>query len=205
VLEWPANGAIWQRYGNRWPYKPAAPHGAYQCRDDVESSDRWIAIACFDESDWQALRRVMGSPEWAAADRFASLADRLVNQDELDERIGEWMRTQDRWALMGLLQQAGVAAGVCQDAQDRYETDPQLAHLNWLTEVEHSEMGAWPTKEMPVKWSQTPPFMGGAIDRGAPCYGEDNHYVLGELLGMNTTEIARLSEDGVIAEGLLKV
>ncbi len=205
VLEWSANGTVWQRYGNRSRYKPAAPHGAYRCRDDVESSDRWIAFGCFDEAEWRSLRRVMGDPEWAASDRFASLSDRLANQDELDERITEWTQQQDRWELMRLLQEAGIAAGVCQDAQDRLEVDPQLSHLNWLTEVEHSEMGAWPTKEVPVKWSQTPPFMGGPIDRGAPCYGEDNHYVLGELLGMSSSEILRLADDGVIAEGLASV
>ena len=205
VLEWSANGKVWQRYGNRSPYKPAAPHGAYQCRDDIESSDRWIAFACFDESEWQSLRRVMGDPEWAAVDRFASLADRLANQDELDRHITEWTRQHDRWDLMQRLQEAGVAAGVCQDAQDRVEADPQLSHLNWLTEVEHSEMGPWPTKEVPVKWSETPPFMGGPIDRGAPLYGEDNHYVLGELLGMSTSQISKLADDGVIAEGLTSV
>ncbi len=205
VLEWSANGTVWQRYGNRSPYKPAAPHGAYRCRDDIESNDRWVAIACFDESDWQSLRRLMGDPDWASADQFASLSDRLAHQDDLDEQISEWTRQHDRWELMQRLQEAGVAAGVCQDAQDRLEVDPQLAHLNWLTEVEHSEMGAWPTKEVPVKWSHTPPFMGGPIDRGAPCYGEDNHYVLGELLGMSTPEISRLADDGVIAEGLASV
>ncbi len=205
VLEWSANGTIWQRYGNRSPYKPAAPHGAYPCRSDIESDDRWIAIACFDESDWNALRRAMGDPEWAVWARFATLADRLAHQDELDERIAAWTRQHDRWELMHRLQEVGVAAGVCQDAQDRLEVDPQLDHLDWLTEVEHSEMGAWPTKEVPVKWSETPPFMGGQIDRGAPCYGEDNHYVLGELLGMSSQEIARLAEDGIIAEGLTSV
>ena len=205
VLEWSANGTIWQRYGNRSPYKPAAPHGAYRCKADIESDDRWIAIACFDEAAWQALRRVMGDPEWAAADRFASLAARLAHQDELDARVEAWTQGQDRWALMQTLQAEGVPAGVCQDAQDRYEADPQLQHLNWLTEVEHTEMGPWPTKEVPVKWSQTPPFMGGQTDRGAPCYGEDNHYVLGELLGMSGKEIERLAADGIIAEGLTQV
>jgi hypothetical protein len=32
----------------------------------------------------------------------------------------------------------------------------------------------------------------------APCYGEDNHYVYGELLGMSAQEIAALAEEGVI-------
>ena len=39
---------------------------------------------------------------------------------------------------------------------------------------------------------------GGRIDRGAPCYGEDNEYVYGELLGMSSREIAALADEGVI-------
>ena len=39
---------------------------------------------------------------------------------------------------------------------------------------------------------------GGRLDRGAPCYGEDNHYVYGELLGMSAQEIEALAEEGVI-------
>ena len=106
---------------------------------------------------------------------------------------------------MHRFQARGIPAGVCQDAQDRYERDPQLAHLNWLTEVEHTEMGRWPTREVPVKWSQTPPTMRGVTNRGAPCYGEDNHYVYGELLGLSSQEINRLADEGVIAEGLTAV
>ena len=58
--------------------------------------------------------------------------------------------------------------------EDRYERDPQLAALEWLVEVTGTEIGTWPVREVPVKMSATPPFMGGAIDRGGPCYGEDN-------------------------------
>ena len=205
VLDWSANGRVWQRYGNRSPYKPAAPHGAYRCRDDIESNDRWVALACFTEQEWEALRAVMGDPEWSAQPGFASLADRLANQDALDAQLGEWTRQQYRWELMQRLQAAGVAAGVCQDARDRYERDPQL-HPPQLADRgrAQSEMGVWPVQaKSRSSGARRPPFMGGQIDRGAPCYGEDNHYVLGELLGMSSGEIARLAEEGVIAEGLV--
>jgi hypothetical protein len=36
------------------------------------------------------------------------------------------------------------------------------------------------------------------LDRGAPCDGEDNDYVYGELLGMSSQEIKALAEEGVI-------
>ena len=46
--------------------------------------------------------------------------------------------------------------------------------------------------------SETPTHAGGPIDRGAPYYGEDNEYVLGELLGMSLAEIGALRNEGVI-------
>jgi crotonobetainyl-CoA:carnitine CoA-transferase CaiB-like acyl-CoA transferase len=45
--------------------------------------------------------------------------------------------------------------------------------------------------------SESPAFAGGRLDRGAPCYGEDNEYVYGEILGMSSKEIAELTEEGV--------
>ena len=125
LLDWSANDRIWSRIGNRSPYKPAAPHGAYPCAGD----DRWIAIACFDDAEWRALAEVARHPEWLADARFANLAGRLAHQDALDAAVGEWTRTGDAYAMMHALQKAGVPAGVCQTAEDRCDHDPQLAEL----------------------------------------------------------------------------
>ena len=104
----------------------------------------------------------------------------------------------DRYQLMNELQAHGVTAGVCQTAEDRCDSDPQLAHLDWLTEVTGTKIGTWPVAEVPVKLSETPAHIGGAIDRGAPCYGEDNEYVLGEILGYTTSQISEFARDGII-------
>ena len=90
-----------------------------------------------------------------------------------------------RYETMLALQRAGVPAGVCQTAGDRCDHDPQLAALSWLTEVTGTKIGRWPLAEVPVKMSESPAYIGGRIDRGAPGYGEDNNYVYGELLGMS--------------------
>jgi crotonobetainyl-CoA:carnitine CoA-transferase CaiB-like acyl-CoA transferase len=194
ILDWSANGRIWTRYGNRSPYKPAAPHGIYPCAGD----DRWIAIACFTEPEWQALGTVAGQPGWASDARFSTLAARLAHQDALDAAVREWTRSQNTYEAMYRLQQAGVPAGVCQTAGDRCDHDPQLAALDWLTEVSGTKIGRWPIAEVPVKMSESPAYIGGRLDRGAPCYGEDNHYVYGELLGMSEREIEDLAAEGVI-------
>jgi crotonobetainyl-CoA:carnitine CoA-transferase CaiB-like acyl-CoA transferase len=193
ILDWSANGRIWSRIGNRSPYKPAAPHGVYPCAGE----DRWLAIACFSEAEWRALIEVAKRRDWAEDGRFVDLAARLAHQDALDATIGQWTKAHDARQLMLALQSAGVPAGVCQTAEDRCDHDPQLAHLEWLTEVTGSKIGRWPVAEVPIKLSESPAFAGGRIDRGAPCYGEDNEYVYGELLGMTKREIAELAAEGV--------
>lgn len=177
VLDHAANGRPWQRYGNRSPYKLAAPHGAFR----TKGNDRWIAIACFDQDQWDELGVVLGSPTWATADKFATLEARLANQDELEELIGPLTEEWDGFELMARLQARGVPAGVCQSAQDRYERDPQLAHWKWQVELEQAEIGFWPVKDHPVKLEKSPAYIGGRYNRSGPNYGQDTDNVLGKL------------------------
>jgi crotonobetainyl-CoA:carnitine CoA-transferase CaiB-like acyl-CoA transferase len=99
---------------------------------------------------------------------------------------------------MEALQDAGVSAGVCQTAEERVERDPQLAHLGWLTELPHSEIGSFLVKGLPIQFSETPAYQGGPIARASPCYGEDNAYVYGELLGLSEDEIRLLEKDAIL-------
>ena len=152
ILEWSVNGREWQRTGNRSPHGRAAPHGAYRCK----GVDRWIAISCFDDDQWNALVHIAGAEAWRADARFASLEARICNQDDLDILVGEWTQNLDVYACMGRLQAAGVPAGVCQTAEDRCDHDPQLRALEWLTEVDGTKIGRWPVAEAPFKLSRTP-------------------------------------------------
>jgi crotonobetainyl-CoA:carnitine CoA-transferase CaiB-like acyl-CoA transferase len=191
-----ANGTPWARTGNESPWKPAAPHGVYRCTGD----DRWLAIACFDDPQWWSLATAAGRPEWRTNPRFAALEDRLAHLAELDRAVESWTRGCEPYDAMQRLQAAGVPAGVCQTAEDRCERDPQLAELNWLTEVTGTKIGRWPVYEVPITMSETPLYAGGPVDRGAPIYGEDNEYVFGELLGLSARAIRKLVDDGVIED-----
>jgi crotonobetainyl-CoA:carnitine CoA-transferase CaiB-like acyl-CoA transferase len=194
LLDWSANGRAFMRYGNRSPYKLAAPHGIYPCR----GTDRWIAIGCFDEPEWKALIDTIGSPAWTSRPQFATLGSRLDHQEELDTLLSEATRLHDRFDLMEALQAAGVTAGICQTAEDRVDHDPQLAALEWLVELPGTKIGTWPVGEMPVELSRTPSYIGGRPGRAAPIYGEDNRLVYEGILGMSSAEVDKLETDGVI-------
>jgi crotonobetainyl-CoA:carnitine CoA-transferase CaiB-like acyl-CoA transferase len=202
VLDWAANGAVWERSGNRAPYQAIAPQGIYRCAGD----DRWIAISCVTEEQWRALASLAslsslalaGRDSWLADPRFATVDLRMTHHDALDAALQAWTRAFEPYDLMMRLQAAGVPAGVCQTAGDRCDNDPQLRHLGWLTELTGTRIGRWPLAELPVRMSRTPPYLGGRPDRAAPLYGEDNAAILGELLGMSRDEVDALTEEGVL-------
>ena len=87
---------------------------------------------------------------------------------------------------------------MCQNAEDRCDSDPQLRHLKWLTEVTGTKIGTWPVYELPMKLSETPAYIGGPINRGAPCYGEDNDVGADRTARHARSEVERLAEEGVI-------
>jgi crotonobetainyl-CoA:carnitine CoA-transferase CaiB-like acyl-CoA transferase len=193
VLDWDANGKVWERNGNRSAYQEIAPQGIYRCAGD----DRWIAITCATAEQWRALASAAGHGEWLADPRFATAQSRIAHHDALDAAVESWTRSLEPYGLMTRLQSAGVPAGVCQTAEDRCDHDPQLRHLGWLTELTGTGIGRWPLAELPVRMSRTPPYLGGRPNRAAPLYGEDNVAILTELLGMSAEEVAELTEQGV--------
>ena len=194
ILDYSANGRRWSRFGNRSPFIAAAPHGVYRTKGE----DRWIAIAAFTQEQWVGLIRALGCADWASDPRFITLAQRVENQDDLDVLVGEATQQLDGYELMADLQQRGVPSGVCQTAADRCERDPQLRHLGWLVELEQEEIGRWPVREVPVDFSETPPYIGGFLDRSGPSYAQDNDYVLRSVLGLSDSAIQELVQAGAL-------
>jgi crotonobetainyl-CoA:carnitine CoA-transferase CaiB-like acyl-CoA transferase len=194
TLDWSVNARRWSRFGNRSPYRPAAPHGAYRTTGD----DRWIAIAAFTQAQFRALAEILGHGEWLDDARFATLELRRAHEDELDILVGRATEELDGEVLMQRLQSAGVPAGMCQTAQDRYEQDPQLRHLQWLIELPQQEIGSWPVRGFPVQMERSPAHPGGTMGRSGPSYGEHTDHVLKSVLGLSRENIEALQAQGVL-------
>jgi crotonobetainyl-CoA:carnitine CoA-transferase CaiB-like acyl-CoA transferase len=194
TLEAQATGEATGRYGNRVRAAAWAPHGAYPCR----GNDEWIAIAVQNDADWNALAAELGSPEWTRDLRFATASGRKAHEDDLDRRLAEATRNEDRYALMDRLQRCGVSACAVQTAADRVERDQQLKERGYFVPLPHSEIGTWPIENFPAKFDAMRVEVGGLPGRGAPAIGENNDYVYRELLGLKPDEIATLKEEWVI-------
>ena len=88
---------------------------------------------------------------------------------------------------MNLLQKEGVPCGAVIDEGEAFH-DPHLAARSFFQEVNHPEAGAHLHVGPLWKMSKTPM----SITKPAPCLGEHNDYVYGELLGYSQQEIAEL-------------
>jgi crotonobetainyl-CoA:carnitine CoA-transferase CaiB-like acyl-CoA transferase len=210
IIDYTANGRVQTRQGNR--QENAAPHGVFPCRPrpttpPVEGAplplgmsqpppeeDRWIAIAVFTDEQWQAMRKVMGEPAWAAEPRFDTLEGRKANEDDLERLVADWSRDQVAEELMERLQAAGVPAGVVQTSEDVLDHDEHLKARGYYVYLDHLETGRAAYDGSPFKMSKTP---GGPV-RPAPLLGEHTMYVAKEIIGLSDEEIADLVADQVL-------
>lgn len=170
------------------PAKNASPAIAWQDVLPCRGEDRWIAVSVTGDEEWEALwHTVTGSPPPVGLDR--------VEAETASRELGEFTRREDPWSLMDRLQSAGVAAGVVQHAGDLVDRDPQLAARRHFVTLPHAEMGDMRYSAFPFRLSRTP----CPPQSAAPRFGEHTFEVLGEVLGMDERECARLVDEGVLA------
>ena len=186
VMDYTMNERVRERMGNRHP--SMAPHGCYRCRGE----DEWAVISIPSDAAWQRFCRAVGQPSWAEDVKFSDVLGRYQHQDELDRLIEAWTLNYDHYQVMRILQQADIPAGPVLDAKELVE-EPHLNERGLFEMVTHPEAGTHPYIGMYAKLSKTP----GSIRMPAPCLGEHNRYILGELLGLSQVEMAQLEEQGI--------
>ncbi len=173
---------------------PAAPHGVYRCKPRGDDDDRWIAIAVRTQAEWTRFAAAIGAPAWTTEEKFRTLYLRMRNREELDQHITRWTAECEAESVMRLLQAAKVPAGVVQNGEDLCTHDPQLRSRGFWPLVKRPDDKDTAVSGIPYRLSATP----GSIRRNAPETGEDNDYVLGELLGLSVEERKQLMADQVL-------
>src|SRR5262249_26485499 len=113
--------------------------------------------------------------------------------DQLEEIVSQWTVSRSPEEVMTILQTAGIPAAVSASNQDIAE-DPHLEAGGFFVRVAHPEVGTRLHLGIPWHFSHSP--LG--VRRAAPCFGEHTDYVMSELLGYSSEEIARLKANKVL-------
>jgi crotonobetainyl-CoA:carnitine CoA-transferase CaiB-like acyl-CoA transferase len=183
LLDYEHDGRIGKRMGNRSPR--AVPHGAFAC----EGEDRWVAIACWTDDEWARLTGFLGFDDPS----LATLEARLERVDDVEAAVEAWTATRTREEIADLLQPAGIEAVPVYDFGDVHD-DPQIAHREHFVPLTHPYMGDGLYERTGTRVGDTP----HGYERPGPTLGQDNDWVLGELLGLSPDEQKRLEADGAL-------
>ncbi len=192
LLDWFANGVAAEPVGNDPPWEDWTPHGVYPCQGD----DQWCAIAVVEVDQWRSLCELMGTDDWLSDAALADAAGRKARRREIDARLADWTRSQERYALMERCQQAGVPAGVVQTGLDLIANDPQLAQADMFFNFDepHPLLGLLKGDRVPLQFERTP----ATVYNRPEVFGESNASVASDWLGMSAEAVARLEAEGVI-------
>jgi benzylsuccinate CoA-transferase BbsF subunit len=187
ITDYKMNGRVKGLQGNRHP--TLCPHGNYPCQGD----DKWVSIAVDTEEEWKNLCNGLGAPEWTADKRFADKAARREHWEELDKLIAAKTAQYGAYDLTEILQKVNVAATPVMNCEDHF-SDPHFREKKTFVDVNNPLVGKEMIYNNPMRLSDMPP----TIRRSAPSLGEDNNYVLRELLGFSQQEVAELIEQRII-------
>lgn len=182
-----ATGVDREPRGNR--VESMVPHDAFRC----SGADAWVAIAAADDAEFTALARVIGQPQLATDQRFATLEVRRINEDELTAIIAGWTADRDKHDVATALQAAGVHAAPVQNARDLHAS-LFLRYRGLTQRVTHPAAGTHDYQGLPLHisgWDLS-------IKRPAPGFGQDNDDVLAEI-GYSPEEITAFEAAGVTA------
>src|SRR5690606_28381113 len=106
------------------------PSNAYPCAGE----DRWVALSVQDDTQWEALTRLMIQDGVAVDADLASEPVRQVRRDEVNTLVADWARDRDGFALMERLQAQGIACGPVMNNRDLL-LDPHLKDRRFYERV----------------------------------------------------------------------
>jgi crotonobetainyl-CoA:carnitine CoA-transferase CaiB-like acyl-CoA transferase len=196
LIEFTAYGNLMGRAGNRCP--EAAPQGLYPCAGSEPGLENWLALSIRSDEEWAALRVLLGDPQWSRSDDLASLAGRHAAHDAIDAHLHSWAAQQDRDKIVDELLAAGIPAAPVADSRSSHH-NPQMKARGFFEALEHPAMGENLIPGVPFRYASVDHW----LHTPAPMLGQHNREILGELLGLDDSELDRLEAEGVIGDALV--
>jgi crotonobetainyl-CoA:carnitine CoA-transferase CaiB-like acyl-CoA transferase len=159
---------------DRTAYDLHGPAGIFPCRDGYAYI--WMSAP----AHWDALRQLLGNPEW-----MDSFPEHWLERECTPERvvecrhhIGQWLRTQDKHEAAEAAQTLGLTLVAVNNARD-LKSSPQYEFRDFFTAVDHPVIGAAAYPTVPYRLSETP----ARIEAPAPLLGQHTRERLAALVG----------------------
>ncbi len=152
------------------------PSGFFTCSDGY--TYMWMSAP----GHWEALRQLMGNPEWMNSfpERWLERECTPARVQQCRSHIGEWMQTQAKHEVAAAAQKLGLTLVPVNNAKDLIESE-QFQFRQFFAEVEHPVLGSTLYPTVPYQLSGTP----AKIRAPAPLLGQHN-----DKLGQHNDSLA---------------
>jgi crotonobetainyl-CoA:carnitine CoA-transferase CaiB-like acyl-CoA transferase len=163
------------------------PTNTYLCADN-----KYVVIGANGDSLFKRLMEAIGRTEMAQDERLAKNAGRVQHEREIDAAITEWTSARSSHEVLAVLAKAAVPSGPIYNAADML-SDP---HFNARGLFETVQVRGEPLKIPAIapRLEATP----GRTEWPGPALGAHNSEVLGGLLGLADSDLARLRAEKVV-------
>jgi len=199
-----ASGALreYSQFGDGIPFGDATPRAGndsgggqpgriLRCKgweSDPDSYTYFITQAAV----WGNICDVIGKPEWAEDEKFATPDARLPRLNEVFETIEAWTMTKTKFEVMEICNPLNIPVGPILSMKELAE-DPSLRKTETVVEVDHPQRGSYLSVGCPIKLSDSVV----EVER-SPLLGEHTEEILQEVVGLSEDEIAEAKKAGAI-------
>jgi CoA:oxalate CoA-transferase len=187
AAEFLETGEVPQPMGNR--HRLTAPYQLFETSDK-----RYLAIGTPNNALFQKFMQVLGLDAHLTDPRFATYAQRKINETPLVAIVEPTIRRRNSDELEAELMTVGVPCAKVNNFKEVFE-HPQVVARNVVTTVEHPRLGTMKVTRNPVLLDHGGPGM----PRPSPMLGEHSETILTEL-GYDRAAI-----DALVASGVTKL
>ncbi|WP_442920918.1 CaiB/BaiF CoA transferase family protein [Mesorhizobium sp. CCNWLY176] len=172
-----ANQAMNFLVSGKTPKRGGNRHPNIQPQDVFAVADGHIVLAVGNDEQFRRFASVLGAPEWADDERFATNAARVTNLSILHPMICERFAREPLQHWLAKLGAAKVPCGPINTIPMVFE-EPQVQHREMLRELPHPLAGSVkqvvsPMRftEAPLSFDRPPPLLGQHTDEILACLG----------------------------------
>lgn len=177
-----------------------ALYGAYG-QDFICADGKRVMVIGLTARQWTALVKVTGTQE-AMQQLGAETGKNLMDEGErwelrsrITDVLAPWFAAHPSAAVAGLLDEAGVTWSQFRTVKEAVAEDPDLSPDNpMFKSVYQPGLGTFPVPAAPMTFSghaRVPPAQ-------APALGAHTEEILGDVVGMDDREIAKLFDAGIV-------
>jgi len=179
-------------YGHHLPKRDARagyPRILSEWRRPYATTDGYVCLMPYTDQHWEKFFKAIGRPELGESDKYATIAARTQNINELYELLGRIVAKQTTAHWLKLFEQLEIPASRINALQD-LESDPHLQSVNFFQDITDDANNCYRFTRNPVHLqnSHVDPSM-------PPRLGQHNHDIFHEA-GLTDEEIQLLYDIG---------